>query len=341
MPTAPKTKTANTMKRKSLGQRFQDLVIRILTPVSENSLKFALAMTAVVLVILFFIGVSILSPHSPGQQVPFSEATSLISSPGQVRQAKLLDQDARLELSTTDGRQVWTAYPHDDAYTSQILNLLQKNNVPTIVDPQSGKPSLRLVVQFLLPILILVTLFGLITLIAREQGGAIAAFSKWSGRRQKAGSGRFSFNDVAGAPEALIELREFVDYLENPARYAELGARAPKGVLLVGPPGTGKTLLARAVAGEAAANFFSISGSEFVESLVGVGAARVRDLFRQARDAAPAIIFIDELDAVGRQRGAGMGQGHDEREQTLNQMLVEMDGFGAEAGVVVMAATNR
>ena len=341
MPTAPKTKTANTMKRKSLGQRFQDLVIRILTPVSENSLKFALAMTAVVLVILFFIGVSILSPHSPGQQVPFSEATSLISSPGQVKQAKLLDQDARLELSTTDGQQVWTAYPHDDAYTSQILNLLQKNNVPTIVDPQSGKPSLRLVVQFLLPILILVTLFGLITLIAREQGGAIAAFSKWSGRRQKAGSGRFSFNDVAGAPEALIELREFVDYLENPARYAELGARAPKGVLLVGPPGTGKTLLARAVAGEAAANFFSISGSEFVESLVGVGAARVRDLFRQARDAAPAIIFIDELDAVGRQRGAGMGQGHDEREQTLNQMLVEMDGFGAEAGVVVMAATNR
>ena len=138
-----------------------------------------------------------------------------------------------------------------------------------------------------------------------------------------------------------VELREFVDYLEDPSKYADLGARAPKGVLLVGPPGTGKTLLARAVAGEAAANFFSISGSEFVESLVGVGAARVRDLFRQARDAAPAIIFIDELDAVGRQRGAGMGQGHDEREQTLNQMLVEMDGFGAESGVVVMAATNR
>jgi cell division protease FtsH len=175
----------------------------------------------------------------------------------------------------------------------------------------------------------------------REQGGMIAAFSKWSGRKQKAGTGRFTFGDVAGAPEALVELREFVDYLDDPSRYAELGARAPKGVLLVGPPGTGKTLLARAVAGEANANFFSISGSEFVESLVGVGAARVRDLFRQARDAAPAIIFIDELDAVGRQRGAGMGQGHDEREQTLNQMLVELDGFGAETGVVVMAATNR
>jgi cell division protease FtsH len=178
-------------------------------------------------------------------------------------------------------------------------------------------------------------------MIARESGGMIAAFSKWSGKKQKAGVGRFTFADVAGAPEALVELREFCDYLENPGRYAELGARAPKGVLLVGPPGTGKTLLARAVAGEAQANFFSISGSEFVESLVGVGAARVRDLFRQAREAAPAIIFIDELDAVGRQRGAGMGQGHDEREQTLNQMLVEMDGFGAESGLVVMAATNR
>ena len=146
---------------------------------------------------------------------------------------------------------------------------------------------------------------------------------------------------MAGAPEALIELGEVCDYLENPGRYAHLGAKAPKGVILTGPPGTGKTLLARAVAGEAQANFFSLSGSEFVESLVGVGAARVRDLFRQAREAAPAIIFIDELDAVGRQRGAGMGQGNDEREQTLNQILVEMDGFGAESGVVIMAATNR
>jgi cell division protease FtsH len=244
-------------------------------------------------------------------------------------------------MTTWTGEQVWTGYPHADAYTNQILNDLQKNHVPTTIDQQSGKPTLRLVVQFLLPILILATLFAFFALMARESGGMIAAFSKWSGRKQKAGSGTFTFADVAGAPEALIELRELIDYLENPMRYAELGARAPKGVLLTGPPGTGKTLLARAVAGEAKANFFSLSGSEFVESLVGVGAARVRDLFSQARDAAPAIIFIDELDAVGRQRGAGMGQGHDEREQTLNQMLVEMDGFGAESGVVVMAATNR
>jgi cell division protease FtsH len=308
---------------------------------AEHALLAFLGTAVATLLVLFFIGLSILAPSSPGKQVEFSDAITLISTRGAVLQATLLDQDARLELATASGQDVWTAYPHTDAFTANILNALEHDHVPTTVDPQSGKPTLRAVVQFLLPILILATLFAMFALLSREQGGMIAAFSKWSGRKQKAGSGAFSFKDVAGAPEALVELREFCDYLEDPARYADLGARAPRGVLLVGPPGTGKTLLARAVAGEAAANFFSISGSEFVESLVGVGAARVRDLFRQAREAAPAIIFIDELDAVGRQRGAGMGQGHDEREQTLNQMLVEMDGFGAESGVVVMAATNR
>jgi cell division protease FtsH len=336
-----KRKAQNTMKGKSAGRRFADSLRGIFGAIAGRPLMSALAFTAVMLLVFFFIGLAILTPKSPGTQVSFSQAENLISTRGAVQQATMLDQDARLQLVTANAQQLWTAYPTSNAYTSQLLNLLNRHKVPTVINGQPGKVPLRYVVQFLLPILILVTLFGLITLLAREQGGMIAAFSKWSGRKQKAGSGRFSFNDVAGAPEALIELGEFVDYLENPIRYADLGARAPKGVLLVGPPGTGKTLLARAVAGEAAANFFSISGSEFVESLVGVGAARVRDLFRQARDAAPAIIFIDELDAVGRQRGAGMGQGHDEREQTLNQMLVEMDGFGAESGVVVMAATNR
>ena len=146
---------------------------------------------------------------------------------------------------------------------------------------------------------------------------------------------------MAGAGEAVAELREIRDYLADPTKYTNVGAAAPKGVLLVGPPGTGKTLLAKAVAGEADAAFFSLSGSEFVESLVGVGAARVRDLFRKARKAAPAIIFIDELDAAGRKRGAGIGQGNDEREQTLNQILVEMDGFAGDLGLVVIAATNR
>jgi cell division protease FtsH len=335
-----KQATPNTMKGKSLRRRFADSFRGILMALAERPMMVALAASAVLLLALFFIGLAILAPSTPGTQVSFSQAENLISTRGAVQQATMYDQDSRLGL-ISGGQQYWTAYPTSNAYTQQLLSLLNTHKVPTQIDSQSGKVTLHYVVQFLLPILILVTLFGVITLLAREQGGMIAAFSKWSGRKQKAGSGRFSFNDVAGAPEALVELREFVDYLENPGRYAELGARAPKGVLLVGPPGTGKTLLARAVAGEAAANFFSISGSEFVESLVGVGAARVRDLFRQARDAAPAIIFIDELDAVGRQRGAGMGQGHDEREQTLNQMLVEMDGFGAEAGVVVMAATNR
>jgi cell division protease FtsH len=335
------TKSANTMKGRSVAQRFADALRAVVAVIADHALTAALAAMAATLLALFFIGLSILSPSSPGHEVRLSEATTLIDTHGSLQQATLRDQDARLELTTATGDRLWASYPHADAYTSQLLDLLRHRQVPTTVDSQAGKPTLRAVVQFLLPILILATLFALFTMLSREQGGAFAAFSKWSGRKQKAGGGAFTFADVAGAPEALVELREFCDYLEDPSRYAELGARAPKGVLLVGPPGTGKTLLARAVAGEAKANFFSISGSEFVESLVGVGAARVRDLFRQARVAAPAIIFIDELDAVGRQRGAGMGQGHDEREQTLNQMLVEMDGFGAESGVVVMAATNR
>jgi cell division protease FtsH len=305
-----------------------------------NPLLAGLATMAATLLILFFVGLSLIAPHSAGKETTLTGATALISA-GEVTQATLLDQDARLVLRTDTGHQLWATYPHAESYTGDLVALLERKHVPTTVDPQSIDASLHTIVQFLLPILILVTLFAFFTALARDQGGAFAAFSKWTGRGQKPGEGLFTFSDVAGAPEALIELREICDYLENPGRYAKLGARAPKGVLLVGPPGTGKTLLARAVAGEAQANFFSISGSEFVESLVGVGAARVRDLFRQAREEAPAIIFVDELDAVGRQRGAGMGQGHDEREQTLNQMLVEMDGFGAESGVVVMAATNR
>jgi cell division protease FtsH len=351
--TKPK-KTENTMKGRSPGRRFIDAGKEALFVIADNAMMFGLAVAVVILIALFFIGLSVLSPSSPGREIGITNAETLIGTPGAVAEATLRDQDARLELragqalpttrtgfSTKAGEQLWTAYPHTDASTNTLIGLLAKNQVPTTVDQQSGKSTLRGVVQYLLPILILATLFALFMMLARERGGQIAAFSKWKGKGQKAGTGQFSFDDVAGAPEALIELREITDYLENPGRYADLGARAPKGVILTGPPGTGKTLLARAVAGEAKANFFSISGSEFVESLVGVGAARVRDLFRQAREAAPAIIFIDELDAVGRQRGSGMGQGHDEREQTLNQMLVEMDGFGAESGVVVMAATNR
>jgi cell division protease FtsH len=319
---------------------FRNVASAVRDMVVASPLVAGLAAVAAVLLILFFVGLSILGRPPAGTQTTLTNATELISR-GSVAQADLLDQNSALTFRTQSGEQLWAAYPTSNSYTATLLALLQKKHVPTSVEAQTAKASLKATVQFLLPILILVTLFAFFMTLLKDQGAAFAAFSKWSGKGQKPGEGKLTFADVAGAPEALIELREICDYLENPGRYANLGAKAPKGVLLVGPPGTGKTLLARAVAGEAAANFFSISGSEFVESLVGVGAARVRDLFNQAREASPAIIFIDELDAVGRQRGAGVGQGNDEREQTLNQMLVEMDGFGAEAGVVVMAATNR
>lgn len=196
-----------------------------------------------------------------------------------------------------------------------------------------------------LPFLIVTVLFGVLWyFLMRSQTGGnskVMNFGRSRARVQEPGKNKVTFADVAGADEEKEELQEMVDFLRNPKNYTELGARIPKGVLLVGPPGTGKTLLAKAVAGEANVPFFSISGSDFVEMFVGVGASRVRDLFDQAKKAAPAIIFIDEIDAVGRHRGAGLGGGHDEREQTLNQLLVEMDGFAVNEGVIVMAATNR
>ena len=240
---------------------------------------------------------------------------------------------------------LWAAYPASGAQTQQLLHELLASGATVAVDQQSGKGTKTIVVQFLIPILLLVCLFSLFMRLGTEgAAGGIAGFSQFAGKGKKKGKGtsdRITFADVAGAGEAVAELREIRDFLAEPQKYLSVGAAAPKGVLLVGPPGTGKTLLAKAVAGEADAAFFSLSGSDFVESLVGVGAARVRDLFRKARKAAPAIIFIDELDAAGRKRGAGIGQGNDEREQTLNQILVEMDGFAGDGGLVVMGATNR
>ena len=196
-----------------------------------------------------------------------------------------------------------------------------------------------------LPYLIMLGIMAVIWFVMiRSQaggGGKVMSFGKSRARMQDPTKNKITFADVAGADEEKEELQEMVDFLKNPRNYTELGARIPKGVLLVGPPGTGKTLLAKAVAGEAGVPFFSISGSDFVEMFVGVGASRVRDLFDQAKKVAPAIVFIDEIDAVGRHRGAGLGGGHDEREQTLNQLLVEMDGFAVNEGIIVMAATNR
>jgi cell division protease FtsH len=242
-------------------------------------------------------------------------------------------------------QKLWAAYPASGALTQQLLKELSNSGGTVSIDQQAGKETKTIVVQFLIPILLLVCLFSLFMRQGGEgAAGGIAGFSQFTGKGRKKGKGTrdtITFADVAGAGEALAELREIRDYLADPSKYLAVGAAAPKGVLLVGPPGTGKTLLAKAVAGEADAAFFSLSGSDFVESLVGVGAARVRDLFRKARKVSPAIIFIDELDAAGRKRGAGIGQGNDEREQTLNQILVEMDGFGGDGGLVVMGATNR
>jgi cell division protease FtsH len=310
----------------------------------KDPLNTTLIVASLFLTFLFFNLLGDIKPSSPGEKVPLSRVVQLTEQK-QAQTATLLDQDSRVIVDTKNGRTVWAAYPSSDAQLNTMIQALDKSGAVVTVDQQADKPEKQILVQFLIPILLLVCLFVLFTRLGQDGGaGAFAGFSKFTGKGRKKGEAapdRTTFDNVAGAGEAVAELREIRDYLADPSKYASVGARAPKGVLLVGPPGTGKTLLAKATAGEAHAAFFSLSGSDFVESLVGVGAARVRDLFAKARKMAPALIFIDELDAAGRKRGAGVGQGNDEREQTLNAMLVEMDGFGGDAGVVVLAATNR
>jgi cell division protease FtsH len=312
--------------------------------ISLDPLAVLFAALAGVLLVVFLVLLGSTQPHSRGTEVPFTTVQRMAAA-GAVRQARQLDYDNRVLVSDRAGRELWAGYPANGALQDQLLSTLGRRGANVVIDAQSGKQAKRLVVQVLLPILILAALFALFMRVSQKSDAAgMGAFSRWAGRRSKLGPGQSegpSFADVAGAPAAVAELEELCDLLRDPSRYRALGARPPKGALLVGPPGTGKTLLARATAGEAHAAFFSVSGAEFVESLVGVGAARIRDLFAKARAAAPAIVFIDELDAVGRKRGAGVGQGNDEREQTLNQLLVEMDGFDAGGGLIVLAATNR
>ena len=211
----------------------------------------------------------------------------------------------------------------------------------TVTSVSSSGSTFVNVLVYLLPIILVIGFVVFMMRRAQGAGSKVMSFGKSRARRVSADSPRTTFKDVAGANEAVEELHEIKEFLENPKKFQQLGARIPKGVLLYGPPGTGKTLLARAVAGEAGVPFFSISGSDFVEMFVGVGASRVRDLFNQAKQSAPCIVFVDEIDAVGRQRGAGMGGGNDEREQTLNQLLVEMDGFEMKDNIIIIAATNR
>jgi cell division protease FtsH len=335
----------------------------------RDPLALLLLIASIVLAVAFATLLGQIKPGSKGTEVAIS-AVQTMAKQKEIASATLLDHDSRVEVKTSGTRtvlkpkgskknggteavttpvgppqQLWAAYPGSGAQTEQIADELRAGGAEVRIDQQAGKPTKAIVVQFLIPILLLVCLFSLFMRFGGEgAAGGIAGFSEFTGKGRKKGKGRseaITFDDVAGAGEALAELKEIRDYLADPSKYLAVGAAAPKGVLLVGPPGTGKTLLAKSVAGEADATFFSISGSDFVESLVGVGAARVRDLFRKARKAAPAIIFIDELDAAGRKRGAGIGQGNDEREQTLNQILVEMDGFSGDGGLVVMGATNR
>ena len=256
---------------------------------------------------------------------------------GLVESATLLDVSDVVQGTFRGGQQFTVTFPDD--YTDEITQQLLDAGVDLQVDTQD-EPLWQTLLYELLPLVVLIGAF--LYLMSTMGGGSGAMrFGRMKARRPQPDQPTVTFADVAGADEAVEELREIKDFLAEPERFRAMGAKIPKGVLLFGPPGTGKTLLARAVAGEAGAPFFSISGSDFVEMFVGVGASRVRDLFEQAKSSAPSIIFVDEIDAVGRHRGGGIGGGHDEREQTLNQLLVEMDGFDAAGGVLLIAATNR
>jgi cell division protease FtsH len=241
-------------------------------------------------------------------------------------------------VTSQDGSKVIVNLPNDP----ELINILTKNKVDISVLPQNDEGFwVKALSSLFFPILLLVGLFFLVRRAQNGPGNQAMNFGKSKARVQMEPQTQVTFGDVAGIEQAKLELAEVVDFLKNADRFTAVGAKIPKGVLLVGPPGTGKTLLAKAVAGEAGVPFFSISGSEFVEMFVGVGASRVRDLFEQAKTNAPCIVFIDEIDAVGRQRGAGLGGGNDEREQTLNQLLTEMDGFEGNTGIILIAATNR
>ena len=259
----------------------------------------------------------------------------------QVQQKKVesvtITNDHGIKGKLKNGTEFNSYAPSDET----LIKTLQDNGVDITSAPPEQLAWWMSLLGSAIPIIILVVLFFFIMQQTQGGGGRVMNFGKSRAKLMGEGNVKVSFKDVAGAEEAKQELEEVVEFLKDPGKFTTIGAKIPKGVLLAGPPGTGKTLLAKAVAGEAGVPFFTISGSDFVEMFVGVGASRVRDLFTQAKKNAPCIIFIDEIDAVGRQRGAGLGGGHDEREQTLNQLLVEMDGFGANEGIITIAATNR
>ena len=289
-------------------------------------------------IVVVALGTAFLDKQPQASQTwPYSKLIDEVQA-DKVETVKISADRTRAQVIDREGTPILVNLPNDP----QLIDILSDNGVDIAVLPQGDEGWLfRALSSLLFPILLLVGLFFLLRRAQSGPGSQAMNFGKSKARVQMEPKTQVTFGDVAGIEQAKLELTEVVDFLKNADRFTAIGAKIPKGVLLVGPPGTGKTLLAKAVAGEAGVPFFSISGSEFVEMFVGVGASRVRDLFEQAKANAPCIVFIDEIDAVGRQRGAGLGGGNDEREQTLNQLLTEMDGFEGNTGIILIAATNR
>ena len=299
------------------------------------------------LALIFALAAGVFSLHSTPAGIPYSEVLDQFRNE-KVSSFTLEGSTLALRLRGENGaeKSVTASIGDTELFHKDLDELIAEQYASGVLTsynylPAPGTPWYRAALPYVVVGVILLVVF--FVLMGRANGGpsAMAQFTRANAHFGLSGKEKVTFADVAGADEEKAELQQIVDFLRNPKRFYDMGAHVPKGVLLVGPPGTGKTLLARAVAGEAGVSFLSISGSDFVELYVGVGASRVRDLFEQAKRVSPSIVFIDEIDAVGRQRGAGLGGGHDEREQTLNQLLVEMDGFGKNEGVIVMAATNR
>ena len=295
------------------------------------------AFPILIVVVLAFFAQKLINPGDRAPKPEFSDFLAQLNT-GEVKSVNLKTKDNTVQVTLKNDQKYEIGYPDD--YGNELVNKLQAKDVRFNVEGRKTNGWLSLL-TYVLPFLIFIGFW--IFLMNQVQGGGskVMSFGKSRAKRMSVDSPKITFRDVAGVDEAVEELHEIKEFLENPKKFQALGARIPKGVLLFGPPGTGKTLLARAVAGEAGVPFFSISGSDFVEMFVGVGASRVRDLFEQAKQNSPCIIFMDEIDAVGRHRGAGLGGGHDEREQTLNQLLVEMDGFEMKDNIILIAATNR
>jgi cell division protease FtsH len=288
--------------------------------------------------LLFLLVLSFFGGEGNASKLTFTEFEAEVAA-GRVDTAIIKERDQVVTGDRTDGTTYETTFVAE--YADELVDELKRAGVKVEPDPQAPNELLATLVTVILPVLLIGGILLFVMNRSQGGGGRVMQFGRSKHKTVNKDTPKTSFADVAGVDEAIEELQEIKEYLQNPAKFQAMGAKIPRGVLLFGPPGTGKTLLARAVAGEAGVPFFTISGSDFVEMFVGVGAARVRDLFEQAKASAPAIVFIDEIDAVGRQRGAGLGGGHDEREQTLNQLLVEMDGFDQRSTVILMAATNR